>query len=180
MGKISENGLTAKLLMAGMIASSVFFFRDVVIDLNEHIKSSIPYSTADMLHLIFELASVLFLLIGLALLRERVERLKHRDVMHTQMFHALREDFDALVHKKFDEWCLTAAEADVALLLLHGLSTSDIADLRKSAVGTVKVQAHHVLQKAGVSSRVELMSLFLDEFIDVGFGTVDGAQVQAS
>ena len=36
------------------------------------------------------------------------------------------------------------------------------------AVGTVRVQSHRVLQKAGVTSRTELMSIFMEEFMDVG------------
>ena len=159
--------------MAGMIASALFFFRDVVVDLSRHFTSATPYSWSDLVHLSFEAASVIFMMAGLILLRERIQHLKERDVLYNKKLQALREDFDALVHKKFDSWKLTTAEADVALLLLRGLGTGDIAELRQSAIGTVKVQAHHVLQKAGVSSRVELMSLFLDEFIDVGLENVE-------
>ncbi|WRQ45452.1 helix-turn-helix transcriptional regulator [Rhodobacterales bacterium FZCC0083] len=94
--------------------------------------------------------------------------LKDQNIKAQTQLSALKVDFDEYVRTQFAKWQLTVAEKDVALLLLRGLNTSDIAELRSVSVGTIKVQAHNVFGKSGVSSRVEFMALFMDEFIDIG------------
>ena len=47
-----------------------------------------------------------------------------------------------VVEEKFAQWGLTAAEQDVALFLLKGLSTQEIAALRQTSEGTVKAQTN--------------------------------------
>ncbi len=64
-------------------------------------------------------------------------------------------------------WALTPAEKDISILLLKGLGTNEISEIRSTKIGTVKLQVHKVLQKAGASNRAEFMSLFMDEFLDI-------------
>jgi DNA-binding CsgD family transcriptional regulator len=66
----------------------------------------------------------------------------------------------------FEDWGLTAAERDVALFALKGLSIAEIADLRQTSQGTVKAQTNAIYRKAGVSGRPQLLSLFVDELMD--------------
>lgn len=70
-----------------------------------------------------------------------------------------------LIRIRFDEWQLTAAEADVALFALKGCDISEIAGLRGSAAGTVRAQLARVYGKAGVDSQSGLIALFLEELI---------------
>lgn len=51
---------------------------------------------------------------------------------------------------------LTAAEQDVALLILRGLSNAAIARVRGTSVRTVANQVAAILDKVGVGSRLEL------------------------
>lgn len=74
-------------------------------------------------------------------------------------------EFAEVIERMFKDWSLTPSEADVALLLVKGLSFKDIATARNSAEGTVKAHSSAVYRKAGVSGRHELVSLFLDEFL---------------
>ncbi len=67
---------------------------------------------------------------------------------------------------QFGEWGLTPAERDVAMFALKGLSTSEIAGLRDTSEGTVKAQTNAIYRKAGVSSRAQLVSLFIEDLID--------------
>ena len=80
----------------------------------------------------------------------------------------LRGEMDNFVRGKFDDWTLRPAERDIAMYILKGLSVADIATARATAEGTVKAQTSNIFRKTGVSSRTELMSLFMDEFLDVG------------
>lgn len=67
------------------------------------------------------------------------------------------------VRTQFDTWRLTAGEADVAILMLKGLSHKEIANLRQSSAATVRQQAAAVYAKSGLSSRAELAAYFLED-----------------
>lgn len=166
-----RNQALSNFLTVGMVVAALFFFQDVFVDVKHHVGDQVTYTTSELIHVIFESIAVCLFFVGAGHMFKQMKELKrHNEAQRTSLYQ-LREDFDDLVKTKFQIWSLTAAEADVALLLLRGLSTSDIAELRNSAVGTVKVQLHHVLRKSGVSSRIEFMSLFMEEFIDIGLSS---------
>lgn len=71
--------------------------------------------------------------------------------------------FQTVLETHFRDWGLTPSEADVALLSIKGLSIAKIAEMRNTREGTVKAQNAAVYRKAGVSSRAELLSLFIEE-----------------
>ena len=160
--------LRYKIMAPIMALSALFFFQDVANDIKEHIATDTAYSFGSALHLFFEILATIGLTLGLIEILTYIKELQKSDEKHELQLKHLTEDFDALVHKRFNKWDLTDAEKDIALFMLRGLSNSEIADLRKVAVGTVRVQSHRVLQKAGASSRTELMSIFMEEFMDVG------------
>ena len=137
-------------------------------DVRQHLGGNVPYSTEELLHLLFEAFAVLVLVVSIKQMSEYTKHLQENSNRQQLSLYHLRQDFDDLVQNKFEHWQLTQAEADVALLVLRGLTTEQIAELRGVAKGTIKVQAHNAMQKAGVGSRVELMSIFLEEFMDVG------------
>ena len=62
-------------------------------------------------------------------------------------------------------WGLTAAERDVAMFSLKGLSLQEIAALRRTSEGTVKAQTNAIYRKAGVNGRPQLLSLFIEELM---------------
>jgi DNA-binding CsgD family transcriptional regulator len=65
----------------------------------------------------------------------------------------------------FDEWNLTAAERDVAIMILKGLDNETIAQVRKTARGTVRAQATNVYAKSKTDSRAQFISLFVEELL---------------
>ena len=163
-----ENRMILNAVIVGMMLAFIFFLFDVVFDLRDHVSDGTPYSKDEVIHLVFEGGAVLALFFGMVSLFKYTSFLKNQNIIAHMQLSALKVDFDEYVRSQFAKWELTVAEKDVALLLLRGLSTSDIADLRSVSVGTIKVQAHNIFGKSGVSSRVEFMALFMDEFIDIG------------
>jgi DNA-binding CsgD family transcriptional regulator len=73
--------------------------------------------------------------------------------------------FGDLLSEKFAEWGLTLAERDVALFAIKGLSTAEIAGLRKTSEGTVKAQTNAIYRKAGVTGRSQLLSVFIEDLM---------------
>ncbi len=76
--------------------------------------------------------------------------------------------FMDLLEEHFTDWSLTPAERDVALFAIKGMSTAEIAALRKTSEGTVKAQTNAIYRKAGVSGRAQLISLFIEDLMEPG------------
>lgn len=66
---------------------------------------------------------------------------------------------------QFRRWSLTDAERQVAMLLLKGLSSKEIALVRQSSERTVREQARAVYAKAGLSGRAALSAYFLEDLL---------------
>jgi DNA-binding CsgD family transcriptional regulator len=75
------------------------------------------------------------------------------------------EGLGALIDRQFADWALSAAEREIGLLLLKGLSLKGIADVRKTSERTVRQQALAIYRKAGVAGRAELSAFFLEDLL---------------
>ena len=64
--------------------------------------------------------------------------------------------------KQFQEWGMTAAEQEIGMLILKGLSHKEIAMLRATSDATVRQQAQSVYRKAGVPGKTAFSAYFLD------------------
>ncbi|RME67163.1 MAG: hypothetical protein D6782_03060, partial [Alphaproteobacteria bacterium] len=71
----------------------------------------------------------------------------------------------AQIERDFDSWNLTAAEREIALLLLKGLRLKEIADIRGTSERTARQQAQAVYKKAGLEGRSELAAFFIEDFM---------------
>lgn len=69
------------------------------------------------------------------------------------------------IRKQFDLWQLTPAESEVWLLMLKGLSHSEIANLRNASERTIRDQARAIYRKAGLTGRTELSAFFLEDLL---------------
>jgi len=77
----------------------------------------------------------------------------------------LLQGLGAAIHKQFDTWSLTKAEAEVGLLILKGLSHKEIAQVRKTSERTIREQARALYRKSGLSGRAELSAFFLEDLL---------------
>jgi DNA-binding CsgD family transcriptional regulator len=74
----------------------------------------------------------------------------------------------AAIDKQFGRWQLTAAEREIGLLLLKGLSHREVAELRQTSEATVRQQALALYRKAGLRSRSDLSAFFLEDLLAPG------------
>ena len=103
----------------------------------------------------------------------RRERLLLRDLdrARTEAERWRRDAADALrglgaaIDAQFERWKLSAAEREVALLLLKGLAHKEIADIRGTNEKTVRKQALVVYRKGGLSGRAELSAFILEDLL---------------
>lgn len=75
------------------------------------------------------------------------------------------EGLSQSIDQQLSKWNLTAAEKEVALLLLKGLSLKEIADIRATTEKTARVQSIAVYSKSGLSGRSELAAFFLEDLL---------------
>lgn len=75
------------------------------------------------------------------------------------------EGLSQAIDEQLTKWNLSAAEKEVAFLLLKGMSLKEIADIRKTAEKTARVQSMAVYSKAGLSGRSELSAFFLEDLL---------------
>lgn len=113
-----------------------------------------------------EIAASLGLILGIVLGALILRRSWIRARRAEAALRAASAAFMDLLEQRFEDWRLTPAERDVALFAVKGLSTGEIAQLRRTSEGTVKAQTNAIYRKAGVGSRSQLLSLFLDDLID--------------
>lgn len=93
----------------------------------------------------------------------------HRSRAESERWRAEARDLLAglgdLIDKQFRRWGLTAAEREVALLLLKGLSHKEVASTRAVSEATARQQAAAVYRKAGVAGRHDLAGFFLEDLL---------------
>lgn len=75
------------------------------------------------------------------------------------------EGLSQAIDDQLSKWELTAAEKEVAFLLLKGLSLKEIASVRNTTEKTARVQSMAIYAKAGLSSRSELSAFFLEDLL---------------
>jgi DNA-binding CsgD family transcriptional regulator len=113
-----------------------------------------------------ELAGVIALAIGATLNLSQYRHVLKRNLKVERELDAASGAFQDVIEQHFDNWGLTKAERDVALLSIKGVSIADIAVMRNTRTGTIKAQNAAIYRKSGVSSRADLVSAMVEELID--------------
>lgn len=115
---------------------------------------------------VLEVGAALGLAFGVGLGAFALHEMQARAREAEERLRLASDAFIEVLERRFEEWRLTPAERDVALFALKGLSTAEIAQLRSTTEGTVKVQTNAIYRKAGVSGRPQLLSLFIEELMN--------------
>ena len=139
------------------------------------------------LHVLFEsamlvlsLSAVAYLWIGwrdasqaVARTRSQLEeRAAERDAWRARAEKILRglgEEID----RQLQDWDLTPAERETALMLLKGFGHKEIAALQQKSERTVRQHAVSVYRKSGLAGRAELSAFFLEDLLLPASGTRD-------
>ncbi len=153
---IERKAAGISILVALQALACAFFLSDLVGDV---------MADGIGVHLVIEGMAAIALLVAVVLGALQVRHLiaaARRDEAAVAAAQGVLADLMTL---RFEQWQLTAAEADVALFALKGCDIAEIAGLRGSAAGTIRAQLARVYAKAGVESQSGLIALFLEELI---------------
>ncbi len=140
---------------------AVVFVSDIFISVLGLRAVPIDWQLREFIELGAALGLILGTGMGIVALRRSSRRLRRVE----DQLDVARGAFAALLDRRLDEWRLTAAEHDVAVFAIKGLSVAEIATLRGTSEGTVKAQTAAIYRKAGVSGRAQLLSLFIDDLM---------------
>ena len=158
-----RDGLVVTAILAVQAICAFFFLSDILLTLIGLRSQPISWQIREYLELGASVGLVLGVVLGwVALVRTR--RLHARAEARLK---AASTAFMDLLEERFADWGLTPAERDVALFAIKGMTTSEIAGLRKTSEGTVKAQTNAIYRKAGVSGRSQLLSLFIEDLIEM-------------
>lgn len=114
---------------------------------------------------VYEYVFAAVLVVSLAVTAREISKMIKRQKVLKRQVDVASGAFAQLLAAQFEDWRLTSSEAEVAMLAIKGLSIADIARLRVTKEGTVKAQCAAVYRKAGVTGRLQLLSLFIEELM---------------
>ena len=143
-----------------MAVCEAFFLIDVLADVLR-----IDINTSWFEHEHIEVFSVIALAVALIVIGRQIVHLLKEHRQAKASVQVASGELIKVINTHFDEWNLSASERDVAMLLIKGMSTQEIADLRDTKTGTVKSQSSAVYQKANVRGRNELVAFFVEDLL---------------
>lgn len=148
------------VLMTVQLACAVFFVTDAARDyIDEGGLASIDF------HLAVEIVATAALLAAIAVEGRFLRGLLRRKARLEASLANASAEVHEVIEAQFGEWRLSPAEHDIAMFLVKGLGTQEIADMRGNAEGTVKAHFAAIFRKAGVHSRAELLSVLIDRLL---------------
>lgn len=154
---------TFAAVLVVQVTCAIFFVSDIVLSVLGVPVAPIPWQYRELMEVAAAIGLVLGVVLGALQLGSALRRTRKVEAA----LKAASGSFMALVEERFEQWSLTPAESDVALFALKGLSLAEIARLRDTSPGTVKAQTNAIYRKAGVTGRPQLLSLFVEDLMDV-------------
>ena len=148
-------------LLLVQAACAFFFVSDILASVFGLRTTPISWQTRELM----EIGAAIGLILGLALGAIALYRTIRQRNLAEERLRRASSDFMDMLEESFADWGLTAAERDVALFAIKGMSTAEIAALRNTSEGTVKAQTNAIYRKAGVTGRSQLLSLFIEDLM---------------
>jgi DNA-binding CsgD family transcriptional regulator len=152
------------LLLVVQAACVAVFVLDLLMSIFGFYPVPLAWSTRELMEMGAGVGLILGLVFGGILVWRAFAELSHAKARLDLASTAFMD----LLNTRFDQWQLTAAERDVALFAIKGMSMQEIARLRDTSEGTVKAQTAAIYRKADVTGRPQLLSLFIDDMMGGG------------
>ncbi len=112
-----------------------------------------------------EILVTVALFFGLAFTGNELRQILRRQNQLEDQIKVASGAFSEVMEARFQDWSLTGAEREIAILAIKGFSIAEMVTLRDTKQGTVKAQCASVYKKADVAGRVQLLSIFLDDLM---------------
>ncbi|MCF8060763.1 MAG: helix-turn-helix transcriptional regulator [Bacteriovoracaceae bacterium] len=118
------------------------------------------------------ISAVVYLIYKMTMDQKKINFLiKQKDILseivksHENKSRIFVEGLSKQIDEEFENWKLSQAEQEVALLLLKGITNNEIAQIRSSADKTIRHQSASIYKKANLKGRQELQAYFLEDLL---------------
>ncbi len=161
-----------KFITIGLLLIMILNLADLIADISMNVPLWHIFSEAAIVMVSGFMAAFLIIEMRrrtrtLKKLSRQLKEAKHQHDKISEQFKTARHDYFKAIESQFNEWQLSTSEQEVALLILKGLSISDIAIIRATKDKTVRHQASAIYRKAQIEGRHELSAWFMEDFITV-------------
>ncbi len=156
-----KQGYVLVAIFAVQLACAFFFVSDILSSVLGLRTTPISWQSRELIEIGAAIGLILGLIFGALALRHTL----HERNLAQERLRRASAAFMVVLEEHFSKWGLTAAERDVALFAIKGMSTAEIAVLRTTSEGTVKAQTNAIYRKAGVTGRPQLLSLFIEDLM---------------
>jgi DNA-binding NarL/FixJ family response regulator len=160
-----ENSTSRKRQVAMLIAVTSLQILGAAFFITDSFEDQTPNGLSK--DLVVEGAIALALLIGVCISGGVIFRLVQELRQNQNALARFKGALSDHILTLFEQWKLTKSERDVALFAIKGFDISEIAALRGAANGTIRAQLSQIYTKAEVTSQAMLVSLLLDDLIDL-------------
>lgn len=158
-----HNGLRSTIAIGLFAAIGALMVADLLLDYVQ--GGGWAHIAGEFTVLVFALVGITVLWRRLDLIRSDLQQVSTEAERWRQEHQALLAGLSRAIRAQFAEWALTTAEAEVAMLLLKGLSHREIAEVRRTSERTIREQARAVYRKGGLSGRAALSAFFLEDLL---------------
>jgi DNA-binding CsgD family transcriptional regulator len=165
VGRERRAGILSVIIVVQTLCA-LFFIADVVKDIR-------TATEGETLHFGIEAIAALSLVAGVLFLMVELRRILIRLASMDDALMVARGQLAELVGRFFEEWHLTPAEREVAVLVLKGFDNDAIAGFRNTARGTVRAQTASIYAKSGTDGRAQFVSHFMEELMAGELATLD-------
>ena len=161
-----KRNLVLWLLVPVQLLCAGFFIWDIAVSVFGLRSTPIAWEFRELI----EIGAALGLIVGVIVTAWFLWASLRRNAVFEEQLRAASGAFSEVLEERFTDWGLTPAEREVAWLTLKGFSIAEIAGLRETSEGTVKAQSYAIYRKADVSGRTQLLSLFIEDLLNVDSG----------
>ena len=162
LGRLNDRRVAAQFLIVAMQSvAAIYFVFDGVNDIRDQ------WGHGFSLELTMECVAAVALVGGVVVSSRYLSLSANELARNERTLAKARGALAEHIRVRFDDWRLTPGECEVALFALKGCDVAEIARLRGAAAGTVRSQLSQIYAKAGVGSQAMLVSLFIDDVLDV-------------
>ena len=155
--------MNLKLPLIGLLIYGISLIAFTVDFLSEVTGSKFISAHPWILHEICTLMTLVGLCVGMYFIARSYRLAASNTRYLVKQLDAARGAFQSGIDGYFEQWGLSEAEKNIALLIIKGMIISEIAEIRQTKQSTIKTQSSAIYKKAGVSSRAQLVSSLIEE-----------------
>lgn len=98
-------------------------------------------------------------------LKTQVDTLEKKNSHYLEQVQLYKTGLSEAIDEEFNLWKLTPSEKEIGIMLIKGMSYSEISEARNISERTARNQGSSVLSKAGLKNKSELIAYFLEDLL---------------